>query len=516
MNHHFVFGNVNEALPELSRNLLQLGDEVGSRLGERTMELTQVGIKLERPWQREIMLPTRKANLAAQVAETMWVLSGRNDIGWLSHYLPRAADFSDDGSTWRSGYGPRLRSSDGIDQLARAVELLQISPGTRQAVISIWNPKVDGTPGKDTACNDLLQFLSRKGKLDLHVFIRSNDLVWGLSGINQFEWSALLEIVAGMTGLMVGQLHFSIGSLHVYDRHWEKARQLAGTWTFALKDSPRFNATGIDDMSSFDYCADMWFKLEALIRTGQPVGTQVDEFPEPMLQSWLRVLQWYWSGDSIHMQLLAGTNLFHAAVVGTKPAGEPLQMTLDDVFNVSVRAETDREVDLLLDELPSCTSCGGTGTVYGSEDTECPTCIGSGDKPSFLEFVNALHAEKHAAYGDSWKRRGEPGILGNIARKVDRLGAGSSTADETPFDTALDLMVYLAKYLCWLDGYSGDPATVERVLVRVATERDLPDHVDPEVLVEGFRFLESLADDGKYHVVETMLDQAYVLALSRY
>src|SRR5690606_33318054 len=71
-------------------------------------------------------------------------------------------------------------------------------------------------------------------------------------------------------------------------------------------------------------------------------------------------------------------------------------------------------------------------------------------RPDFLAYVNKLHAEKHAAYGDSWKRRGEYMILANIARKVDRLEGGAETADETQTDTAIDLLVYLAKYRCWI------------------------------------------------------------------
>ena len=56
---------------------------------------------------------------------------------------------------------------------------------------------------------------------------------------------------------------------------------------------------------------------------------------------------------------------------------------------------------------------------------------------------------KHAAYGDSWKRRGETlGILANVARKVDRLG--KTDEHETALDTAVDLLVYLVKYEAWL------------------------------------------------------------------
>lgn len=484
MIHNYVHPNVNTALPELLNDLLIKGEEFGSRAG-RTQELMHVGITLQRPWQRELVLPERKANVAAQIAETMWVLAGRNDTGWLSHYLPRAADFSDDGSTWRAGYGPRLRNwpgregALGVDQLDYIVRTLRSSPGSRQAVATIWDPTVDTTPGKDIACNNWLSFSSRLGKLDLHVAIRSNDAMWGWSGINAFEWSVLLEIVAGMCGLMVGQLHFSITSFHLYEQHWPKARRIADDDSFStVDDSPRFNATGLDDMTSWDELARQWFEVEGMIRTGNNdmLPFAVNNFPEPMLQSWLRVLQWYWSGSVVFLQPLRGTRLYEACRVGLKPAGAPQEPGSDPVALEQLRREMSR--------------------------------------PGFLDHVNQLHADKHAAYGDSWKRRGELGILGNIARKIDRLESGADTTDETQADTAIDLLVYLAKYRCWLDNpEAGGPSDVRPLLDRLATT---PPADTTSELVADFSVLEQCSEWARSRVVNDMLPKAFALAKLRW
>ena len=77
------------------------------RTGE-VSEIKGVNFTLENPLEREVNVPPRRASLPAQIAETLWVLSGRNDVEFISHYLPRAKDFSDDGVVWRAGYGPRL------------------------------------------------------------------------------------------------------------------------------------------------------------------------------------------------------------------------------------------------------------------------------------------------------------------------------------------------------------------------------------------------------------------------
>lgn len=495
MHRNYVFADVNEALPSLLLDLEKHGEEVSSRAGV-TKELTHVGITLTKPWRREILLAHRKPNLAAQIAETAWVLAGSNDIGWLDHYLPRAKDFSDDGFTWRAGYGQRLRDWEGrVDQVRWVVEHLRDNPASRQAVMSIWDPEIDTTPGKDIPCNDWLNFSSRLGYLDLHVAVRSNDVIWGWSGINQFEWSALLEIVAGLLGLQVGCLHFSTTSFHIYDRHWTKGRRIVescsmSAWPFGpIADSPRFNASALRtwDIDGLDHALKNWFEVEKGIRHGENMDSEVDSFPEPMFQSWLRVLQWWWTGDRGYLQPLEGTALELASHVTVQPP--------------------ERE----------------SGTLPAADPKVS----------DFLASLHALHLEKEAAYGGSWKRRGEMlGIMANIARKVDRLDGGE-TSDETSADTAGDLFVYLAKYRTWLEdhrdeaalGTSSDHASkANEVMAEVEADRLLqtwpegnPNQIARMVqyLILKFDSLERAVnrkDPFRYRIVDSMMSEAYVLA----
>lgn len=333
MYHNFVYPTVTEALPSLLVQLELDGQEIGSRAG-LTKELTHVGITLTDPLDREILCNFRKPNIAAQIAETMWVLAGRDDIAWLENYLPRVRDFSDDGEVWRAGYGKRLRAWEDhgspkvIDQWRWLVGHMQEDRATRRGVMSIWDPTIDTDPGKDIPCNDWLSFLSRNGRLDLHVAIRSNDVIWGWSGINQFEWSALLEITAGMVGVEPGSLHFSTTSFHLYGHHFAKAEKIR-TQTLHnlshLTPSPRFDANAVGrDFDILESVMDHWFVVERDIRVNAPgVQTRVDSFPEPMLRSWLRVLQWWWSkGDTEYLRPLAGTRLYEA----TRFAMQPLSL----------------------------------------------------------------------------------------------------------------------------------------------------------------------------------------------
>lgn len=208
-------------------NIINHGEEVGSRLGDKTKEVLHRSFTIEHPERNLIITPHRANNPFAMWAETLWVLAGRNDLAFLSNYLPRAAEFSDDeGLTWRAGYGPRLRNWNGIDQLQEIVKILQADPNSRRAVIAIYDPDRDFVVTKDTPCNDLLQFLIRDGKLHMSIYIRSNDIMWGWSAINSYEWSILQQVLASILNVGVGQVSYFIGSLHVYDRHYTRAKKI--------------------------------------------------------------------------------------------------------------------------------------------------------------------------------------------------------------------------------------------------------------------------------------------------
>lgn len=448
MYDNYVGTNSSVLLPDLLSDLLNNGHEIGSRAG-LTKELTCIGITMTQPWQREMLTAGRKPNLAAAIAETMWVLSGRDDVAWLERYLPRAGEFSDDGVKWRGAYGDRLRrwpksdgSGDVVDQISYIVDLLKKETGTRRAVAMLYDPARDNIESKDIPCNNWLSFISRLGKLDLHVAVRSNDAIWGWSGINVFEWSTLLEIVAGLTGLQVGSLHFSTTSFHLYGRHFDKARLIVASDSTdhvddRLEDSPRFDMGGLmKDVDNLDSLIQYWFDLEEKIRLNPlqaDMDLQIQAFPEPMMRSWLRVLQWWWTGHEDSLQPLVGTRLWAATKRSVQPARE---------------GEKPAEVDVNpnLDAWPQKSA-------------------------EFVSWITNLHDHKHEAYGDSWKKRGELfSIMPNIGRKVDRLATGGSTSDETQIDTASDLVVYLAKYICWLNDQGIGNPTVNAVLSKLADQ----------------------------------------------
>ena len=447
---------VNDALPDLAQHVLN-GDELGSRKGERVLERLHQQITLTEPWDRYPRLGLRKASLPAQIAETMWILAGRNDVEWLSYYLPRAVEFSDDGETWRGGYGPRIRRYGApmlpervhLDQLAAVVRELRENPTSRRAVIGIWDASMDARrenedPWKDVPCNDVISFQSRLGELHAHVFVRSNDLMWGWSGINAFEWSVLQEVIAGILGIEVGTLTFSISSLHAYDRHWGKLRKIAAAYPAPEEhmdpldafDAPRLTKDALRPrtVGDLDREIESWFEQEALIRSAR-------NFDE----AWTAANSAATSSlFTAFLQVIAAARFGRPDVLDSRVLRESLKASPRAPFAVDEERE-----EFHIKQGPVLTK-----TVPPAPGREILQRIPS--RLSLAETVEGLAAEittlhntKHAAYGDSWKRRGETlGILANIARKVDRLG--KTDEHETALDTAVDLLVYLVKYEGWL------------------------------------------------------------------
>ncbi len=137
------YRNISFATADSVVEVYDQGSDVVVR-DKATRELIGRLTTLEQPLERYLFLPKRRNNVFAQFAETMWMLAGRNDIAWLSRYLPRASDYSDDGQTWHGAYGPRLRRWAGdVDQIDKVRRLLSEDRASRRAVMVLFDPVRD-------------------------------------------------------------------------------------------------------------------------------------------------------------------------------------------------------------------------------------------------------------------------------------------------------------------------------------------------------------------------------------
>ncbi len=184
------------------------------------------------PRERHLDLIGRTSNIFQMIAETFWVCSGRGDVdGYLSYFLPRALDYSDDGKTWRGAYGPRIFEYGQLDGVVERFK--KDGKFTRRAVVDIYQSEKD-TPdsirseygledSKDIPCNDFILFwIEDDNSFHMKTIQRSGDVIFGAGSINMFEFSFLQEMVfqkvkALYPEIHLGYYHHNTTNLHLYD-----------------------------------------------------------------------------------------------------------------------------------------------------------------------------------------------------------------------------------------------------------------------------------------------------------
>lgn len=268
----------------------------------------------------------------------------------------------------------------------------------------------------------------------MNVAIRSNDIMWGFSGINMFEWSVLHELLASWLNIDVGELTFFASSFHLYEHHKRRAcaivEQFPGItcYDYGIR-GPRFQ-TKWDD---FDELLHHWFALEAAIRTSpEALDNAILGVSDPLLRHFLLLIQLY-NGA------LLGWSIEHI--------DERLATLPETDLTVAAYEFFHRKQPLLFEQIPHPAISRYWAHYHGQRPLDTSTTL--------RRAIIQLHRQKTTSYGISWKRRGEQvSILANIARKVDRLEhvaeGASQTPEESLLDTSVDLLVYCLKYQTYL------------------------------------------------------------------
>lgn len=245
--YNYDFDNLNQALVGMNKKIRQHG-VVRRVRGSTVLEIPHpVTICIHNPADRYVTVPGRKWNRVLPFAETLWMLLGMNDLNSLpGDYVKNLYKYSDDGCTWRGGYGPRIRAYSGLDsdyqisfpqerkvlrgnptitdQFKYVIDKLKSSSDTRQAIISIGDPAKDNytqcgsiKPTLDYPCTRTIHFIRNKGKLDCIVHMRSNDLIYGMSGANIPNFTLIQDLVSQMTGIPIGKYYHMVDNLHIYN-----------------------------------------------------------------------------------------------------------------------------------------------------------------------------------------------------------------------------------------------------------------------------------------------------------
>lgn len=218
-------GQISSNIAELYKNALidvMAHGEMTKPRGFNCKELTNYTMHLTNPDNNILNDNVRKINKAFAAAEFMWIATGRNDVESIVPFNSKIKEFSDNGEIFYGAYGPRFAL-----QLEYVLNQLKEDPWTRQAVMTFWRQNPPKT--KDVPCTVMLHFMRRPlDKLNLTVYMRSNDVWLGLP-YDVHNFTCILIFVAQHLGLLVGTYTHVDGSLHAYERDFDKIRDCAAS-----------------------------------------------------------------------------------------------------------------------------------------------------------------------------------------------------------------------------------------------------------------------------------------------
>lgn len=140
-----------------------------------------------------------------------------------------------------SNYGFLVDSEENCDQFESCVNQLVNDPYSRRAIMIYTRPQMQYEFNKqgmnDFICTNNVQYFIRNGQLEVVVNMRSNDAVFGYN--NDYAWQLHVQKrmldtlnerrywddVTFDDELEIGNIYWNVGSMHVYQRHFNLLKQ---------------------------------------------------------------------------------------------------------------------------------------------------------------------------------------------------------------------------------------------------------------------------------------------------
>lgn len=277
---------VGETLDDVMRHAIEAIKGRGERnkptKGDNT-ELTGVLLEVTNPRARLSRTETRGKPFSC-LGELCWYLSGTNKLEPIVYYMPSYSQYAE-GEVIYGGYGPRLFGEGANDQVNNVIKLLKKKRSSRQAVIQLFDSVDILDKHVDVPCTCILQFMIRSDVLHMITYMRSNDAYWGLPH-DIFSFTMLQEIIARTLSVELGTYKHAVGSLHIYDEHYDSAQNF-------LDEGWQPTDTPMPPMPLGDPWADIELlrKAEIAIRTqGEPIIDVFDNL-DPYWADLIRLLQ---------------------------------------------------------------------------------------------------------------------------------------------------------------------------------------------------------------------------------
>jgi thymidylate synthase len=186
-NKYLKSNNFDDIYRELLKQCKENPDYTPESRGRKSRELINVSFTLTNPNDNLVNSESRDFNMDFAKRFYEWIINGESDTSLLFDVNKNAQKYSDKKSNGdhelkdrNTAYGPRL-----LEQLDETVNELVRDPGSRRAIIHILEKgdqemledSFNGLTKVEYPCTFQLMFLIRENKLNLHVGMRSNNLV---------------------------------------------------------------------------------------------------------------------------------------------------------------------------------------------------------------------------------------------------------------------------------------------------------------------------------------------------
>lgn len=208
---------LGQSYRDLLGQVISCGDPVEPR-GLKTREARPLVLRLQSPYHCIVRRPG--FNQAYMWMEIAQYLAGDFDRELLARYSPRAAEMNNA----YGSYGPRIG-----EQLLDVERELKRDGDSRRGMVYVGRPEdLRYAKDLDMVCTVGWHFQRRKNLLEMTVFMRSWDLVWGLS----YDIPAFVSVqlaLARALDLDPGSYTHVASSGHVYERHWDLVTRVETT-----------------------------------------------------------------------------------------------------------------------------------------------------------------------------------------------------------------------------------------------------------------------------------------------
>ncbi|MEG2067491.1 MAG: thymidylate synthase [Tannerellaceae bacterium] len=174
------------------------------------------------------LLTTKKLHLKSIIYELLWFLKGDTNVKYLQDHGVRIwNEWADESGELGPVYGHQWRSwpdykGGSIDQISEAVEAIRHNPDSRRIIVNAWNV-AEVNEMKLPPCHAFFQFYVANNRLSLQLYQRSADIFLGVP-FNIASYALLLQMMAQVTGLRVGDFVHTLGDAHIYNNHLEQVR----------------------------------------------------------------------------------------------------------------------------------------------------------------------------------------------------------------------------------------------------------------------------------------------------